>query len=311
MEIKNFGYQIPECPICIKYNYTPYSIDPCGHNFCKNCIQEWYNINKTCPNCREPINKIHLDIKVTWYHIKLVSNDLPYVLRDNNAQKLFFNKLSKIQFLNDISKSVKFFIHYLSPSWQSIYRSIQFNEGDEIQYRYYTFYNKDYISKIIEYIKLNNKEIKELDMVCRDYFNINYKPIIYSYNTKSKYQHLCPIHTSIEMENGIKMNLIQYSIYVSDDMKEFVKNSPVDINKEYIKLIYGIEKNIKNIDVVKFKEIPKNYIDVNYVVLYKDIVYKLYNIIKHHKIIHMEHAKEILLNHFNNISFACSICIIL
>ena len=27
----------------------------CGHHFCEQCINKWFNNNNTCPNCRTPI----------------------------------------------------------------------------------------------------------------------------------------------------------------------------------------------------------------------------------------------------------------
>ncbi|KAI3371344.1 hypothetical protein L3Q82_023555 [Scortum barcoo] len=42
------------CSICLDVFTDPVSI-PCGHNFCKTCITEHWNINVLCqcPNCKE------------------------------------------------------------------------------------------------------------------------------------------------------------------------------------------------------------------------------------------------------------------
>ncbi|XP_027128935.1 E3 ubiquitin-protein ligase TRIM21 isoform X2 [Larimichthys crocea] len=45
------------CPICLDVFSDPVST-PCGHNFCKTCITEHWNINVQCqcPNCKEVFN---------------------------------------------------------------------------------------------------------------------------------------------------------------------------------------------------------------------------------------------------------------
>nr|XP_033941516.1 E3 ubiquitin-protein ligase TRIM69-like isoform X2 [Pseudochaenichthys georgianus] len=45
------------CPICLDVFTDPVSI-PCGHNFCKACISEHWDINvpSQCPNCKEVFN---------------------------------------------------------------------------------------------------------------------------------------------------------------------------------------------------------------------------------------------------------------
>ena len=39
------------CIICYDKFKKETSLN-CGHNFCKKCIEEWYNTNNTCPICR-------------------------------------------------------------------------------------------------------------------------------------------------------------------------------------------------------------------------------------------------------------------
>ncbi|TKS73858.1 E3 ubiquitin/ISG15 ligase TRIM25 [Collichthys lucidus] len=45
------------CSICLDVLTDPVST-PCGHNFCKSCITEQWNINVQCqcPNCKEVLN---------------------------------------------------------------------------------------------------------------------------------------------------------------------------------------------------------------------------------------------------------------
>ena len=43
-----------ECPIC---QDIPGDIikTPCNHYFCQKCISTWYEMNQSCPNCREKL----------------------------------------------------------------------------------------------------------------------------------------------------------------------------------------------------------------------------------------------------------------
>ena len=47
------------CSICqddmVTTNDTTIVLDPCGHSFHRICIQRWFNINESCPNCRIPV----------------------------------------------------------------------------------------------------------------------------------------------------------------------------------------------------------------------------------------------------------------
>lgn len=39
------------CPLCLKLLYLPVSI-PCGHVFCRYCLQQAYTVSQKCPICR-------------------------------------------------------------------------------------------------------------------------------------------------------------------------------------------------------------------------------------------------------------------
>lgn len=46
------------CPICYEKNAELELI--CKHKYCLNCIDTWYNIEGSCPECRQDIRKIRL-----------------------------------------------------------------------------------------------------------------------------------------------------------------------------------------------------------------------------------------------------------
>lgn len=45
---------VDECSICLELTKTAEEmiILPCKHNFHKNCLNIWFNINDICPNCK-------------------------------------------------------------------------------------------------------------------------------------------------------------------------------------------------------------------------------------------------------------------
>ena len=47
--------KIEECSIC--YSEEPNIITECNHQFCYNCLNEWFNKNNICPNCRKIVTK--------------------------------------------------------------------------------------------------------------------------------------------------------------------------------------------------------------------------------------------------------------
>ena len=45
------------CVICCSIFKEPI-VTPCGHAFCKGCVQEWFFRDRSCPVCRKYVNKI-------------------------------------------------------------------------------------------------------------------------------------------------------------------------------------------------------------------------------------------------------------
>lgn len=72
-----------KCSICFDLLNEASSIgnNECTHVFCKQCIQQWYNIssNKTCPLCRRDINQIVLNNQKNMEIIEFVNDSLPQV----------------------------------------------------------------------------------------------------------------------------------------------------------------------------------------------------------------------------------------
>jgi hypothetical protein len=65
-----------KCSICSDPFEKPY-MSPCDHTFCYKCIEQWININKSCPTCRYRLSSIeHLAPVKT----RLISNMLDSLL---------------------------------------------------------------------------------------------------------------------------------------------------------------------------------------------------------------------------------------
>ncbi|XP_038124127.1 LON peptidase N-terminal domain and RING finger protein 1 [Cyprinodon tularosa] len=47
-----------ECPLCIRLFFEPVTT-PCGHTFCKNCIERSLDHNVRCPLCKQPLQEVN------------------------------------------------------------------------------------------------------------------------------------------------------------------------------------------------------------------------------------------------------------
>ncbi|CAG0904360.1 unnamed protein product [Cyprideis torosa] len=53
-----FTSEIPDlfvCALCLGVVDQPVEVQPCLHMFCKTCIEDWTQVDTTCPKCRKPI----------------------------------------------------------------------------------------------------------------------------------------------------------------------------------------------------------------------------------------------------------------
>ena len=75
-----------ECAICLKTDIIEEEIciNNCGHNFCKPCIDTWFNRgNNSCPICRQIIT--YFDNGPDRYRIIFKNNRSPRAVRAVNA----------------------------------------------------------------------------------------------------------------------------------------------------------------------------------------------------------------------------------
>ncbi|KAM6977447.1 LON peptidase N-terminal domain and RING finger protein 1 [Aplochiton taeniatus] len=72
-----------ECPLCIRLFYEPVTT-PCGHTFCKNCIERSLDHNLRCPLCKQPLQEY---LKNRKYN--------PTVLLQEIVSRLFASQLEE------------------------------------------------------------------------------------------------------------------------------------------------------------------------------------------------------------------------
>ena len=72
-----------ECSICLTENIIPLDkcITQCNHNYCKNCLDKWFNKGKnTCPMCRQTLHYFEHN----GHHTRIISVELPHIRQPVN-----------------------------------------------------------------------------------------------------------------------------------------------------------------------------------------------------------------------------------
>ncbi|XP_056129310.1 LON peptidase N-terminal domain and RING finger protein 1 [Lampris incognitus] len=72
-----------ECPLCIRLFHEPVTT-PCGHTFCKNCIERSLDHNLRCPLCKQPLQEFFKNRKYS-----------PTVLLQDIMTHLFSSQLAE------------------------------------------------------------------------------------------------------------------------------------------------------------------------------------------------------------------------
>ncbi|KAM6952715.1 LON peptidase N-terminal domain and RING finger protein 1 isoform 2-T2 [Lycodopsis pacificus] len=78
-----------ECPLCIRLFFEPVTT-PCGHTFCKNCIERSLDHNLRCPLCKQPLQEYFKDRKYN-----------PTVLLQDIMTRLFPSPLAERKQVHD------------------------------------------------------------------------------------------------------------------------------------------------------------------------------------------------------------------
>jgi hypothetical protein len=67
------------CPICLDNIKDKITII-CNHNFCYQCLNEWFENHNTCPICRQELNYLLYDEIILQYKInKIIKINIIYI----------------------------------------------------------------------------------------------------------------------------------------------------------------------------------------------------------------------------------------
>nr|XP_061783505.1 LON peptidase N-terminal domain and RING finger protein 1-like [Nerophis lumbriciformis] len=89
-----------ECPLCIRLFYEPVTT-PCGHTFCKNCIERSLDHNLRCPLCKQPLQeylknrKYNLTVVIQHIMDRLFSSQLDERKQIHEAEMAELSNLTK------------------------------------------------------------------------------------------------------------------------------------------------------------------------------------------------------------------------
>ncbi|XP_031158371.1 LON peptidase N-terminal domain and RING finger protein 1 isoform X1 [Sander lucioperca] len=78
-----------ECPLCIRLFFEPVTT-PCGHTFCRNCIERSLDHNLRCPLCKQPLQEFFKNRKYN-----------PTVLLQDIMARLFPSQLAERKQVHD------------------------------------------------------------------------------------------------------------------------------------------------------------------------------------------------------------------
>ncbi|XP_072537352.1 LON peptidase N-terminal domain and RING finger protein 1 [Salminus brasiliensis] len=95
-----------ECPLCMRLFYEPVTT-PCGHTFCKNCLERCLDHSPQCPLCKESL-KMYLASR--RYSITQVLDDIikQYLSEEHAGRQRVHNEETKE--LSDLQKNVPIFV---------------------------------------------------------------------------------------------------------------------------------------------------------------------------------------------------------
>jgi len=161
------------CPVCFE-NLKECRITPCGHNFCKECIEESLNRKHQCPCCNAPatIN--------TLVSNKLMDRLMSIVDREKDkASKDYFERLinSNVNHTNShseenvnvasLSPIEQLFHKHMKKSlinYQDYYKTLEDNSKEKMK-----TIRERFTKKMIRYQKKSNKENVDNDPKILDY----------------------------------------------------------------------------------------------------------------------------------------------
>lgn len=79
------------CPVCFELflppTHQPYILFPCGHTFCKHCIEKYAKVKQTCPFCRSKFNSMAPNISLQNLILTAAAKEDDYIKRLQDARE--------------------------------------------------------------------------------------------------------------------------------------------------------------------------------------------------------------------------------
>ncbi|TRY58148.1 hypothetical protein DNTS_014191 [Danionella cerebrum] len=95
-----------ECSLCMRLFYQPVTT-PCGHTFCKNCLERCLDHNPQCPLCKESLKEY---LAFRKYTVTQVLDDIiKQHLRKEHSERLRLH-IEETKELSDLTKNVPVFV---------------------------------------------------------------------------------------------------------------------------------------------------------------------------------------------------------
>ncbi|KAK5617259.1 LON peptidase N-terminal domain and RING finger protein 1, partial [Crenichthys baileyi] len=95
-----------ECSLCMRLFYEPVTT-PCGHTFCKNCLERCLDHNPQCPLCKESLREY---LACRKYVVTTVMDVLIKHLFSQEYEERTKTHLEENQELSDLTKNVPIFV---------------------------------------------------------------------------------------------------------------------------------------------------------------------------------------------------------
>lgn len=95
-----------ECPLCIRLFFEPVTT-PCGHTFCKNCIERSLDHNLRCPLCKQPLQEYLRNRK---YNTTIVIQDIMFQLFPSQLEERKQVHDAEMAELSNLTKDIPIFV---------------------------------------------------------------------------------------------------------------------------------------------------------------------------------------------------------
>ncbi|XP_037118261.1 LON peptidase N-terminal domain and RING finger protein 1 isoform X1 [Syngnathus acus] len=95
-----------ECPLCIRLFHEPVTT-PCGHTFCKNCIERSLDHNLRCPLCKQPLQEY---LKNRKYNVTVVVLDIMECLFPSQLTERKQIHEAEMAELSNLTKDIPIFV---------------------------------------------------------------------------------------------------------------------------------------------------------------------------------------------------------